>query len=264
MSEKGICLKALEVVREASRFIYAQYDMFNEEAVQTKSLNSLVSYVDVESEKILVQGLQDVLPGCGFLTEEQTVSKSDKEFVWIIDPLDGTTNFIHGLPIFSVSVALYQNKEAIVGIVMDVMRDECFYAFKNGGAYLNGKRIYVSDKSTLADCLVATGFPYEVFEYTDTYLGILKRLMPRCRGIRRMGSAAIDLAYTACGRFDAFFEYNLNAWDVAGGAIIVQEAGGTVSDFSLEENFITKREILASNRKAHLEMHRIISNASLI
>jgi myo-inositol-1(or 4)-monophosphatase len=254
MSTEEICMKATEVVKAAAGFIRTQYTSFNPDTVRSKSLNSLVSFVDEEAEKLLVKGLQELLPASGFLTEEQTVERSAKKYVWIIDPLDGTTNFIHRIPVFSVSVALYENDKALAGIVMDVMRDECFYAFRYGGAYMNGKRIQVSDKSTLSDCLVATGFPYEVFDYSDTYLSIIKRLMPRCRGIRRLGSAAIDLAYTACGRFDAFFEYNLNAWDVAGGAFIVQEAGGMVSDFSLTEEFISNKEILASNTLVHHQM----------
>jgi myo-inositol-1(or 4)-monophosphatase len=254
MSTEEICMKATEVVKAAAGFIRTQYTSFNPDTVRSKSLNSLVSFVDEEAEKLLVNGLQKLLPASGFLTEEQTVERSAKKYVWIIDPLDGTTNFIHRIPVFSVSVALYENDKALVGIVMDVMRDECFYAFRYGGAYMNGRRIQVSDKSALSDCLVATGFPYEVFDYSDTYLSIIKRLMPRCRGIRRLGSAAIDLAYTACGRFDAFFEYNLNAWDVAGGAFIVQEAGGMVSDFSLTEEFISNKEILASNTLVHHQM----------
>lgn len=254
MNTEEICMKATEVVKAAAGFIRTQYTSFNPDTVRCKSLNSLVSFVDEEAEKLLVKGLQELLPASGFLTEEQTVERSAKKYVWIIDPLDGTTNFIHRIPVFSVSVALYENDKALVGIVMDVMRDECFYAFRYGGAYMNGRRIQVSDKSALSDCVVATGFPYEVFDYSDTYLSIIKRLMPRCRGIRRLGSAAIDLAYTACGRFDAFFEYNLNAWDVAGGAIIVQEAGGMVSDFSLTEEFISNKEILASNTLVHHQM----------
>ncbi|GDX48375.1 inositol monophosphatase [Bacteroidota bacterium] len=254
MNTEEICMKATEVVKTAAGFIRTQYTSFNPDTVRSKSLNSLVSFVDEEAEKLLVKGLQELLPASGFLTEEQTVERSAKKYVWIVDPLDGTTNFIHRIPVFSVSVALYENDKALVGIVMDVMRNECFYAFRYGGAYMNDRRIQVSDKSALSDCLVATGFPYEVFDYSDTYLSIIKRLMPRCRGIRRLGSAAIDLAYTACGRFDAFFEYNLNAWDVAGGAIIVQEAGGMVSDFSLTEEFISNKEILASNTLVHHQM----------
>ncbi len=261
MNTEEICMQATAVAQEAAAFIRAQYQSFDPGKVRSKSLNSLVSYVDEEAEKILVKGLRTLLPDSGFLTEEQTVARSEKDYMWIIDPLDGTTNFIHGIPVFSVSVALYKKHEALVGVVIDVMHNECFYAYKNGGAYMNGKPIAVSTKIDLSDSLIATGFPYEVFDDADAYLGIIKRLMPRCRGIRRLGSAAIDLAYTACGRFDAFFEYNLNAWDVAGGALIVQEAGGIVSDFGGGGDFLAKRQILASNALLQLAMLEMIDEA---
>ncbi len=261
MNYKTLCRDTLVVVEVAAEFIRSQYEKFNPAAVQVKSLNSLVSYVDIESEKLLVASLGRLVPEASFHTEEQTVSDAHKPYQWIIDPLDGTTNFVYHIPVFSISIALYHQGVAVLGIVYDVMHKECFYAYEGGGAYLNGKLISVSGRNHLSECLVATGFPYEIFDYSAHYLSILETLMPQCRGIRRLGSAAIDLAYTACGRFDAFFEYNLNAWDVAAGAYIVQKAGGQVTDFSSTTCFIAHREIIATNNNVHQQMLNLVHDA---
>lgn len=260
MNHQQVCQQAIEVIKGASDFIRSQYEVFESSKVEVKSLNSLVSYVDVESEKMLVKGLSEIIKGSGFLTEEATTQHSQQEYTWIIDPLDGTTNFIHQIPAFSISVALYHRDKAVVGIVKDIMHNECFYAYEGGGAFMNEQPIRVSRRNDLGNSLIATGFPYEKFDYSEHYLNIIKTLMPRCRGIRRLGSAAIDLAYTACGRFDAFFEYNLNAWDVAAGAYIVEQAGGIVSDFSGETGYIKNRQILASNPYLHLTLLRLIQS----
>jgi myo-inositol-1(or 4)-monophosphatase len=176
--------------------------------------SDLVSYVDISAEKIIVEGLKAILPEAGFLTEEKTIEAGNESLRWIIDPLDGTTNFVHGVPLFSVSIALQQNDELLAGIVYEVNLDECFYAWKNGGAFLNGRKISVTATNNLRNALCATGFPYEIFPHLDRYWSTLKFLFQNSRGIRRLGSAAIDLVYVACGRFDAFYEYNLNP-DVA-------------------------------------------------
>ncbi len=248
----------IELSKQAGAFIRDQYFSFSEKDVQTKSLNSLVSYVDVTAEKILVEGLKKEFPEAGFLTEEKTIEESQSEWLWIIDPLDGTTNFIQGIPTFAVSVGLMHNGKMKLGVVYEVMRDECFSAYEGSQSQLNGKPIHVSEKKSLADSLIATGFPYEKFDYLPAYLKTLEHFMTSTRGVRRIGSAAVDLAYTACGRFDGFFEYNLNPWDVAAGAFIVQQAGGTVTDFSGGENFIFGRETLASNGLVNDEMSKVI------
>jgi len=179
--------------------------------------------------------------------------------MWIIDPLDGTTNFIHGCPPFSISVGLAGKDETLLlGVVYEIFSGECFYAWKGGKSWLNGKQISVSSIDKTSDALIATGFPYSAFEKIKSIMGSLEYLFFNSHGVRRLGSAAIDLAYVACGRYDAFYEYNLNPWDVAAGAIIVLEAGGKVSDFKGGKNFLYGREVIASNKILHNEFQNII------
>ena len=227
-------------------------------SIETKSLNSLVSYVDKTAELRLVEGLEPLLPDAVFLTEEETVVQGKGKLRWIIDPLDGTTNFLHQLPFFAISVALEQQGEIVLGIVYEINRQECFYAWKQGGAFLNGRPIQTSSAAGFADCIVATGFPYHDYSRQEAYLRVLGHFMQNTRGIRRFGSAALDLAFVACGRFDFFFEYSLNAWDVAAGAFLVQEAGGKVSDFSGGNNYLFGREIIACAAGLHQEGLRIL------
>lgn len=167
--------------------------------------------------------------------------------MWIIDPLDGTTNFIHSLPVYSISVALTDRDERLIGVVYEINQKECFYAWKGGQACLNGSVIHASKTETLNDSLLATGFPYTDYGRMDHYLQLLGYLLQNSRGLRRFGSAAVDLAYVACGRFDGFYEYGLNPWDVAAGSLIVERAGGRVTDFSGKGNFIYGKEIIAAN-----------------
>lgn len=220
---------------------------FNANAIETKGLNDLVSYVDKTAEQHLVDNLAILIPEAGFVTEEGTSQKKGATFNWIIDPLDGTTNFIHGVPVYSISIALYEGDEAVLAVVYEINRAEMFYSYKNAPAFLNNKVISVSQRNLLADSLLATGFPYYQFDQQEAYMKLLAELMQKTHGLRRMGSAAVDLAYVACGRFDAFFEYNLNSYDVAGGAFLVQQAGGKIMNFSGGTEFIEKREILATN-----------------
>lgn len=219
--------------------------------VSMKSLNNLVTETDEAAERKLIAGLTALLPESVFIAEEGTIARADGEFQWIIDPIDGTTNFVHGIPAFCISIALRKRGEIILGIVHEINRDEQFYALKGRGAYLNENPIRVTDTKKLVDSVLATGFPYDNFEREDAYWKALKVFTHETRGIRRLGSAALDLCYVACGRFDAFFEYSLSPWDVAGGAFIVQEAGGQVTDFSGTDNWLFGQEILASNAKIH-------------
>jgi myo-inositol-1(or 4)-monophosphatase len=214
--------------------------------INEKSLNQLVSYVDVESEKKLVEGLQRITPTCGFLTEEETTTLKNDELYWIIDPLDGTTNFLFQHRQFSISIALVSKDKTVFGCVYIPADKEMFIASPDG-AYLNGNRITVSSRSTLQSSLIATGFPYYTFNELDSYLEVLKVLMKETKGLRRMGSAAIDLAYTALGKFDGFFELNLSPWDVAAGAYIVKQSGGMVTDFKGGSNYIFGKSIIAGN-----------------
>lgn len=243
--------------REIAAFIRTESPKITEARVESKSLNNLVSYVDKEAEQRFVDGLKDLLPEAGFIAEEGTGERV-QGFNWVIDPLDGTTNFVHGVPCYCTSVALIKDEEILLGVVLEVNRDECFAAWRGGGATMNGKPITVSTRGTLQESLLATGFPYDDFGFESEYMDLLRELMHRTRGIRRLGSAAADLAYVACGRFEAFYEYGLNSWDVAAGVLLVRESGGKVSGFHPSKDPVFDEEIVASNSAIHQELLEVI------
>ncbi|WP_443938681.1 inositol monophosphatase family protein [Pedobacter sp. MW01-1-1] len=249
MDYELLCNKVISIVKLTGNFIRKESRQFDVNKIEYKGLNDLVSYVDKTAEEMLVRNLEEVLPEAGFITEEKTISREGKVFTWIIDPLDGTTNFIHGVPTYGISVALYEEGQAVLGVVYELNRNEVFYAYKGGAAYLNGKEIRVSSNPDLSSSLLATGFPYYEFDKQPQYMALLNEMMQKSHGVRRIGSAATDLVYVACGRFDAFFEYNLQVYDFAAGCFIVQQAGGEVVDFSGGNDFFAKREILATNTK---------------
>lgn len=259
MNYKDICEKAIEIIREVGEFIKQETDTLSPKDIETKSLNSFVSYVDKVAEKKLVEGLIKIIPESGFITEEETIQKKGKEFNWIIDPLDGTTNFLHKVPVFSISVALNQHNETVIGIVLELNRNECFYSYNGGKVYLNGREVNVSGAQTVKDSLIATGFPYYDFAILKQYMTLIEDLAQNSQGIRRLGSAAVDLAYVACGRFDIFFEHSLNPWDVAAGAFLVKQAGGVVTDFSGGENYLFGREIISCNPMVYKEFQHLLS-----
>ncbi|MDN3668975.1 inositol monophosphatase family protein [Echinicola jeungdonensis] len=261
MDLKEILSKTIDVAKQAGGFIRRERHNFDLQDVEHKGFNDMVSYVDKEAEKMIVSCLTKILPEAGFITEEGTKNFQKEKYNWIVDPLDGTTNFVHGIPVFSVSIALQKEEEVILGVVYEVNRSECFYATKGGGAFCNDTPIRVSGAENLGDSLIATGFPYNNFEKVDDYLDILKSLMKQTHGLRRLGSAAVDLCYVACGRVDGYFEYNLNSYDVAGGAIIVQEAGGKVTDFKNGQDYIFGREIIASNPHVFKGLYQEINKA---
>jgi myo-inositol-1(or 4)-monophosphatase len=192
-----------------------------------------------------VDGLGKILPEAGFITEENTVSDR-KDLTWVVDPLDGTTNFIHGVPCYSISIGLLDGDEVIMGIIHEINLKESFWAWKGGPAFLNGKEIYVSPVTSLENALLVTGFPNRDYSRLDEYMDLFKHFMETTHGLRRFGSAAVDLAYVACGRCEGFYEYGLSAWDVAAGALIVQRAGGRVTDFNGGDNYLFGEEIIAA------------------
>ena len=253
-----LCYSTRQLVAEVASFIKKEVGKVETSSIEIKSKNSLVSYVDKTAEQRLVSGLQARLDGAAFLTEEETIVASEGTYQWIIDPLDGTTNFLHALPIFSISVALRFENQIIMGIVYEVNNNECFYAYRGGGAWLNDKKISVTSNNVFEDALISTGFPYYDFQYTDAYFGVLRNFVERTRGVRRFGSAAVDLAYVACGRFDGYFEYSLNAWDVAAGIILVEEAGGKVSDFNGGKDYLFGKNIVVGSPTAHSTMMKTI------
>ncbi|MDP4679738.1 MAG: inositol monophosphatase [Cyclobacteriaceae bacterium] len=257
MDLKEIKGQVILLAKECGKFMQSEAKNFHYSRVEFKGKNDLVSYVDKELEIQIVKVLRQILPEAGFLTEEGTVSQDNNPLKWVIDPLDGTTNFIHGLPVYSTSIALINENDLLVGVVNDPNRHECFHAYKGGGAFCNSDLITVSKLDRIEDSLLATGFPFYNFDKLDQYVNILNDLMKNAHGLRRMGSAAIDLAYVAMGRYEAYFEYNLNAWDLAAGALIVQEAGGKVTDFSGGNNFLFGKELIAAN-SIHSEMMEVI------
>ncbi len=244
---KEICLKVTGLTSEVRKFILGERKNFKSDSIEKKGHNDLVSYVDKKAEEIIVAELKKILPEAGFITEEKTSEIKGAQFNWIIDPLDGTTNYIHGMPCFCISIALMNYNDLVIGVVHELNFDECFFGWQNGGSYMNGNRIYVSHIKKLSDSLMATGFPFQNYKRMKPYMEIFDYCMHHTHGLRRLGSAAADLAYVACGRFEGFYEYGLNSWDVAGGSLIVIEAGGTVTDFSGGNNFIFGEEIIATN-----------------
>lgn len=258
MQLEDIIKQVIEVSKQAGDFIRQERKNFSPDKIEYKGLNDMVSYVDKNAEKIIVTNLEKILPEAGFFTEEKTKNIITDRYNWIIDPLDGTTNFIHGVPTYSVSIALKEYDELVLGVVYEINLDECFYAWKDAPSYLNGKEIKVSNIPTVDKSLIATGFPYYDFEKQPAYMQLFAALMKGSHGLRRLGSAAVDLAYTACGRFESFYEYNLNPWDIAAGVVIVRQAGGQVVNFKGGDEVLNTRELLATNGKITGEMLEVI------
>lgn len=246
------------LVLKTGDFIRHERTRFSDDKIEYKGTADMVSYVDKTAEEKLVEGLQSILPEAGFLTEEGTINKRGERYEWIIDPLDGTTNFIHGFPSYAISLALRDENEIVLGIVYEISKDEFFHALRGEPACLNGKQIRVTEQNELQNSLLVTGFPYDPMGRMDEWIALFQKFTAKTHGVRRLGAAAVDLVYVACGRVDGFYEYNLNAWDVAAGAFIVQQAGGTVADFNGKPEFIENRTLLASNGLIHEEMQRVI------
>ncbi|MDD3875809.1 MAG: inositol monophosphatase family protein [Bacteroidales bacterium] len=243
----NLCMSVCSLCEKTADYIRGEALKLKTSDVEIKGMHNFVTYVDKTAEKKLVEALQSLLPSAGFIVEENTIEKKSADYNWIIDPLDGTTNFIHGIPCYCISIALMSEKEIVLGVIYEINLKECFYAWKGSPAFLNAKEIHVSKSTKIVDSLLATGFPYYDYKHLDPYLDFFKYLILESRGVRRLGSAAVDLAYVACGRFDGFYEYSLNPWDVAAGSFIVEQAGGKVCDFSGKDNFIFGQEIIAAN-----------------
>jgi len=251
MDYKTLTLEVIALAKETGLFFLQEINKVKISDIEVKGLHDFVSYVDKTAEARIVEKLAGILPESGFITEEQTATHRGERFNWIVDPLDGTTNFLHHIPLYSVSIALMEDDKIVIGVVYEPNLDECFYAWKGGNAYLNENEIHVSEQEELKNTLLATGFPYNKFEKLDGYMKLFTWFAMNTSGLRRLGSAAVDLCYTACGRFEGFYEYGLHAWDVAAGTFIVQQAGGTVTDFNGGDNYIFGAELLASNTLLH-------------
>lgn len=258
MDLEQVCKQVIALTKTVGTYIEGERKNFSQNKVEEKSLNNFVSYVDKTAEEKLVEGLKALVPEAGFIVEEGTETKKGETYNWIVDPLDGTTNFIHDFPFYAISIALMQDNEIVLGVIYEIPKKECFYSWKGAKAFLNDQEIKVSDAITIKESLVGTGFPYHDYNRLEQYLELFKWFMENSHGVRRPGSAATDLAYVACGRFDGFFEYGLSPWDVAAGAFLIQQAGGKVSDFKGGGDYIFGKEIVAGNANNYRELHEVI------
>lgn len=259
MDYNEITFSVLNAAKKAGEFILNQRVGFSRDRVEQKGPQDFVSYVDKETEKMLVLILKELIPGCGFIVEEKSASHSGEDFIWVIDPLDGTTNFIHGISPFAISIALLHKGETVIGVVYELGQQEAFYSWKGAPAYCNGNEIMVSSAGRVSEGLISTGFHISDVSRLDQQLKTVFQIVSNSHGIRRLGSAATDLAYVAAGRFDGFFEYGLSPWDVAAGAFIVQQAGGKVSDYSGGTNYFYGREIIAGTIGVHADVLKLLN-----
>jgi myo-inositol-1(or 4)-monophosphatase len=229
--------------------------------VNTKGPNDFVSEVDQAAEQSIIETLLAAYPGHGILAEEsgRTHGAKDSDYVWIIDPLDGTTNFLHGFPVYCVSIALAFRGQVQQAVVYDPCRNDLFYASKGRGSFLNDKRLRVSKRTRLADALIGTGFPFRKGDNFKRYMQMFESVMQNCAGLRRPGAAALDLCYVAAGWYDGFFETGLNPWDIAAGSLIITEAGGLIGNFTGEADYLYQREAVAANPKVYAQLVQILA-----
>lgn len=252
---------AVKAARRAGQIINRASLDIDSLNVGVKQQSDYVTEVDRAAEAAIITVLQDAYPAYGILAEESGLAGTDAnaEFQWIIDPLDGTTNFIHGVPQYAISIGLAKQGVVQQAVVYDPNRNEIFTASKGGGAFLNGKRIRVAKRTKLDETLIGTGFPYRMFDHIDAYLAIFRDLAQKTAGMRRPGAASLDLAWVACGRMDGFWELGLSPWDMAAGSLLISEAGGMVSDLSGESNYMQTGNIIGGNPKIFGQLLQIIA-----
>ncbi len=256
-----ICSQVVDLARSTGEYIYNERSNIEVVPTESKGRNDFVTHFDKLAEQILVDGLRMILPESGFITEENTAVSNGEELTWIIDPIDGTTNFIHGLAPYCISIALKRDQEVVLGVIYELANKEAFYAWEGSKSYLNGSSISVSAANNVADSLVATGFSLGDYENSLHFYNTLLYFSKNTHGLRRSGSAAANLAYVACGRLDGFYKLRLKAWDVAAGVLIIKQAGGKVSDFSGGDNYLFGGELVATNDLIHQEMLHLIKNS---
>ncbi|MFT4031717.1 MAG: inositol monophosphatase family protein [Siphonobacter sp.] len=264
MNFEKITLEVTQLAKAAGEFMLAELKHFDHAKIEHKYGENfnLVSYVDKETETRLVEGLSRLIPGSGFITEEGTVEQAtDQEFVWIIDPLDGTTNFLHAYPQYCTSIGLMHEGKMVSGIIYEPFHDEMYHTWLGGGAWCNKEQLAVSKVNHIQNSLLACGFPSRPNQKTEAYMNMILKITKESHGFRRIGSAALDLAYTARGWFEGYFEYNLNSWDMAAGVLLVQEAGGKVTDFQGGDTYLFGGEIISSNGLLHAELLRMIEES---
>lgn len=258
MDYKKLCFQVQDLARETGAFISEERKNVSADNIEIKSVASLVTYVDKTAEKRIVNALKELIPDSGFVAEEGTADSNDEKYTWFVDPLDGTTNYLFGVAPHSVSIGLAEDGKMVLGVVYEIGADEMFYAWKDSPAYLNGKEIHASKRSKAEETLIATGFPYYDFDRINDYIEALRYLMKHTLGLRRFGSAAVDLSYVACGRFDAFYEHALHAWDVAAGVFILQQAGGKTTDFNGGDNWLFGGELISASESFFPEFYKVI------
>ncbi|NWF52748.1 MAG: inositol monophosphatase [Nitrospirae bacterium] len=249
---------AIKAARVAGDVIIDNLGKISKKDIGIKKSSDFVTAVDKESERLIIETIKSYFPDHLFLTEESLKECGKEAYRWIIDPLDGTTNYIHGFPIFSVSVALEYKGNIIIGVTLDPLRDELFYAEEGSGSFLNGRRVNVSEER-FKESLITTGFPFRKKEMIDLYLKLFRNIFFKVSDLRRAGSAALDLAYLACGRCDGFFELGLSPWDIAAGSLLIKEAGGAVTDFGGGNEYLKTGNIVAGNKSVHKELLKEIS-----
>ena len=252
---------AIDAAREAGKFLSESVGRVRTIETKKGEERNLVSEIDRGSEERIIRMIRSRYPTHEILAEESGGSTATAEYKWIIDPLDGTTNFLHGLPIFSVTIAIEHRGEIVAGVVYDPNQDELFTAEKGSGAFLNGTRLHVTSTARLIDSLIVTGFPYDIAGNPDHAVEHFVNFLMEARGIRRLGSAALDLSYVAAGRFDGFWEVNLNPWDMAAGVLLIREAGGHATDFSGGPSSVYKKQVLATNGVIHNAMIDVLKKA---
>lgn len=246
-------------MQKASRSLIRDFGEIEHLQVSRKSLGDFVSSADHRAEKTLIQELSKARPNYGFLTEESgEIPGNDPEMRWVIDPLDGTTNFLHGIPHFAISVGLQKGDEIVVGVVYNPVTDELFWAEKGKGAFLNQRRLRVSGRRNLDECLLATGSPFGGHGNPGEFIATLQKVMPMTAGLRRFGSASLDLAFVAAGRYDGFFETHLKPWDMAAGLLLIAEAGGLTTEFDGGNKMLTSGSLLAGNEFVHARLKELV------
>jgi myo-inositol-1(or 4)-monophosphatase len=248
---------AVKAARRAGNLIHRAADNLDHLTVTKKSHSDYVSEVDRAAEQAIITTLLESYPDHAILAEESG-TQGESEYVWIIDPLDGTTNFLHGFQQYAVSIALQHKGVLMQAVVYDPTKNDLFTATRGRGAYLNDRRLRVSKRRELADCLIGTGFPYTRFEHLDAYMAILSDMMQKTSGLRRPGSASLDLAYTAAGRYDGFFEMGLKPWDIAAGCLLITEAGGMIGDLQGNDTYLKTGNLCAGNPRIFEQMLQVI------
>jgi myo-inositol-1(or 4)-monophosphatase len=247
---------AIKAARAAADILIDNFGKIESDDIIEKSKNDFLTFVDEQTEKKIIEIIHNDFPSHSILAEESGKSSQSSAYQWIIDPLDGTKNYISGVPVFAISIGMRYGDVMEVGVVLDPIRDELFHAKQSGGAFLNGKPIQIAQKTELIDCLLGTGFPFKSKPNLKNYVNSFAEMFLNSSGIRRMGSAAIDLAYCAAGRFDGFWELGLSPWDMAAGSLIIEEAGGVISDFWNKPDYLKNGYVAAGNKNVH---HQILS-----